>query len=366
MPGVTAYQVAEEHLLPGAQAANIRAPRFFVQMGFSEIRVDTDAIQFKDANGQTVYRVLPRARIVPCVTYAHRTNINEIREGEKIEGSEELDRDGRVVYARYYRYAWYEAERLLDIENGSNRKSGLVEVTALQGLASVVYGRDGSINHLFYPQGLDALPETNAGLMEHLKSRVAEIRARRPVEIDELHYSTVLAVGEQLIAAVKRADEIQRARIDFTHNCMSLKPNDELFKAEYDPVDLEMLLRTGRPRIRQAEVMTAEALNKLAEREKQKTNGNGTDEVAQLRAEIARIAARNDALADALAKRDAQFEALLNHLIASPAARNAVSPSILSTPAAPAPAAAAKEEDDLEALIDKLTAPGPSVKKPAR
>lgn len=305
MPATAAYQVAEEHLLPGATGQNIRAPRFFVQMGFDEIRVDTDAVQFRGDDGAMIHRILPRARIVPCVTYAHRTNVNEIREGEKIDGSEEVDRDGRTTYARYYRYAFYEAERLLDIENGSSRKSGLVEITALSGLASVVYGRDGSINNLFYPSGLETLPETNAELIAYLESRLASLQSAKPAGVDDLHYSTVLMVGSQLINAARRADSIQRSRLQFTHTCMHLNSSDDLFKAEYDAVDEEMLRRTGVPRIHQADVMTAEALRTLAG---QKNNPPQNGDIDTLRAEIAE-------LKRTVNKRDEQLDALIGKIV---------------------------------------------------
>src|SRR5262249_49612725 len=159
-----------------------------------------------------------------------KTNINEIREGEMIPNSEETDREGRTQYGKYWRPAWYEAERLITIEAGTSRKTGLTEITALAGLASVVYGKDGSLNSIFYPDGLDALPERNADLVAYLENRVIDLKKKKPAGVNDLHYSTVLAVGDQLLSAAYRVIGIQRTRLEFTHTCMRLSPSDDLFK----------------------------------------------------------------------------------------------------------------------------------------
>lgn len=295
-----AYQVAEDQGYTGGLGVDVRASRFFVQMGFGEVRVDTEAVRFRNDDGNMVYRTLPRGRIVECATYPHRTNINEIREGQKIEGSEENDREGRLTYGRYWREAYFEAERLIDVENGSKWKSGLVEVKALGGLASVVYGR-GTINSLFYPDGFASLPEKNVDLLRHLEGRVSELKRQKPPNVADLHYSIILQVGDELVAAARHADSVQRSRLEFTHTCMRVNPSDDLFKFGYDWVDEEMLLRTGVPRIHQDSVMTAEALKTLAEGKGQ----GGGSEIDVLRSEVADLKA-------SLRKREDQIDALVN------------------------------------------------------
>jgi len=300
-----AYQVADDSLLPGASGLDVRAPRFFVQMGFGEVRVDTDSIQYRGEDGLMVHRILPRGRIVPCVTFAQKTNIFEIREGEMIPNSEETDREGRTQYGKYWRPAWYEAERLLTIEAGTSRKSGLTEITALYGLASAVYGKNGSINSIFYPNGLDSLPERNADLMAYLEERVAELKKKKPAGVEDLHYATVLAVGDQLLNAAYKANGILRTRLEFTHMCMRLPPSEDLFKHEYDQVDEEMLVRTGIPRIHDTNVMTAEALTKLAD------GKSGQSDVDLLRQEMADLKIT-------LKKRDEQIDALIGKITGAP------------------------------------------------
>src|SRR4030095_894609 len=76
------------------------APRFFVQMGWDVLQVDTNAI---------TNRYLLRGDITPCRSWQCKTNIHEIIDGEKIAGSEEADNGGKVVWAKYWRRAYYEA-----------------------------------------------------------------------------------------------------------------------------------------------------------------------------------------------------------------------------------------------------------------
>lgn len=261
-----AYRIANESELPGDNAQSMRDPRFFVQMGFDQMRVDTNAIQYVEPDGGTVYRMLPRGRIVPCVTYAHKTNIYEIREAELIPGSEEADRDGRVSWGKYWRFAGYEAQRLTDMENSTDHRSGLVEVRGLAGLARVLYGDRGSINNLFYPQGLDNLPVTNADMVDHLRDVVRSLMAKKPEGVDDMSYRAVIGIGEELIAATLHVDTLMRERLQFTHSCMKLQPTEHGFKRRYDEVDHEMLKRTGVPEIHAAEIQTAEALHLLAGR----------------------------------------------------------------------------------------------------
>jgi hypothetical protein len=235
---------------------NLNAPRFFVQLGWNQLDVDTQAIP---------YMRLLRGEITPCRTFRQKANIVEIREADLIPGSEEQDKDGRTVYGYYRRFAWYEAERLVELEARAERQTGLYEVTALRGeLGAEVY-RKVNLNTLFFPTW-PALPEKNADVIAALEARVAELKANEPQDMPPHYLPIIYKVGEQLIEAAKRADAVQRHLLTYTHSCMKLTPKDEAFKRQYDDVDYEMLARTGIPQIHAAEIQTAQALEKLTDR----------------------------------------------------------------------------------------------------
>src|SRR5262245_58580495 len=75
--------------------------RFFVQMGWTTLDVDTQAIPNKQ---------LKRGMMMPCTSYQQKDHKNLIIERDRIPNSESADRDGKVIYARYWRYAYDEAE----------------------------------------------------------------------------------------------------------------------------------------------------------------------------------------------------------------------------------------------------------------
>src|SRR5262245_66602300 len=65
---------------------NLNAHRFFVQMGWSVLSVDTHAVP-------NAY--LLRGEITPCRSYRQEAKLYEIREGDLIHGSEEADKAGQ-------------------------------------------------------------------------------------------------------------------------------------------------------------------------------------------------------------------------------------------------------------------------------
>lgn len=240
-------------------APNADAPRFFVQMGWSRLEVDTEAIPGKQ---------LLRGEITPCRSHRQKSNIYEIQEGQRIPGMDEVDKasgDNRVIWGYYWKRAHDEAERLKDIERTTDptRRMGLVEITSLAGIRSALYDQY-DFNEIFYPDGLDSLPEKTSDLKAHLQARVKDIEAKPlPAELKPV----LLELGRELIAACDIADGIQSNRIDFTHRCMQLSPDDKsgYYKKGYDEPDEEMLVRTGKPRVGEALEVQAKALHILAE-----------------------------------------------------------------------------------------------------
>lgn len=258
---------ARETVFDGQQTGEIRrdvdlnAFRYFVQMGWEGLSVDSFGIP-------NAY--LLRGEITPCRTYPCKANLVEIREGDLILGSEVRDDEGRgdgrgrIVWGSYHRYAHHEAERLIMLENRSERKTGLFEVTALSGpLGDEVY-RKVDLNKLFFP-GWPELPEKNSDVIAFLRSRIAHLKAHPESEVPGHYLPVIFGVGGQLVEAAERADFVQRDRLTFTHSCLRLTPKDEAYKRAYDDMDYEMLKRTGIPEVHAAEVQTAQALEKLSD-----------------------------------------------------------------------------------------------------
>src|SRR5262245_7745803 len=104
------------------QDVNLNATRYFVQFGWSVLGVDSHGV----TNGYLV-----RGEVTVCKSYRQKANLVEIREGDLIPGSEERDRDGKLVWGSYIRYAHHEAEHLIQLESRAERKTGLFEVTSL-------------------------------------------------------------------------------------------------------------------------------------------------------------------------------------------------------------------------------------------
>lgn len=241
---------------------NLNAPRFFVQMGWETLGVDTLAIPNM--------RLL-RGEVTPCRTYAHKANRVEIREGDLIPGMDEEDRDGKTVYGYYRRYAYYEAERLLELERRNERQSGLLEIKALSTeLGAEVYKKV-DLNLLFFPEWPN-LPVKNEEVKALLEERMDELEAA-PSSIQPQYREIILNVGRELIAAADLAHAVQKHLLTYTHQCMKLTPKDEAFKRAYDTVDYEMLKRTGIPEIHAAEIQTAQALDKLTDARANADNG---------------------------------------------------------------------------------------------
>lgn len=234
---------------------NLNAIRYFVQMGWGSLDVDTLAIP---------NRMLLRGEITPCRTFRQKANILEIREADLIPGSEEQDKDKRTVYGYYRRPAFYEAERLNELEERAERQTGIFEIKALRSeLGDEVYRRV-DLNKLFF-QTWPVLPEKNADTIAALEARLAELRASTPSNVPPHYLPVIFEAGDQLLEAARRAEQVQTHLITNTHLRMKFTPKDEGFKREYDSVDYEMLARTGIPQIHTAEIQTARALEKLTE-----------------------------------------------------------------------------------------------------
>jgi hypothetical protein len=290
-------------------APNVDMPRFFVQMGWDKLEVDTEAIPGKQ---------LLRGEITPCRSHKQKSNIHEIQEGQRIPGMDEIDRasgDNRVIWGYYWKRAQDEGERLKDIERTTDptRRMGLVEIASLAGIRSVYYDQF-DFNEIFYPNGLDALPIKNADLKAHIESRVAAINdLALPPELKPV----LLELGRELITACDVAESIQSNRIEFTHRCMQLSPDDKsgYYKKGYDEPDEEMLLRTGKPRVGEALEVQAKALHILAE---DKAAGRHDDPFAGL---AKAMEDQNTILREQLTSQAEQNRQLMQMLMARPDAK---------------------------------------------
>lgn len=241
-------------------APNLDAPRFFVQFAWDVFQVDTDCIPNK---------YLLRGEITPLRSFPKKSNIFEISEAARIPGSEEADPSPdagdrrRVVWAKYWLHAQSEAQRLIDLERGADLQMGLFEITALARAPHLYEQLD--FNAVFYPGGLHSLPQTNVEMVAYLRNSADAATEKAPSDLKGI----IAEIGEQLIEAAEYADRAQLARVEFSHSCMKLTPDDKsgFYKKKYDILDEESLLRTGKPRIHQAIDATAEALKMLAGRD---------------------------------------------------------------------------------------------------
>lgn len=262
-------------------------PRFFVQMGWAVLNTDTSAVP---------NRYFLRGEITPLRSYMAKENVYNIREGDLIPGTEERDPTGvMVVYGKYWRRAKHEAERLIDNENNATYKSGLVEVRALREAPQVYAQVD--LNALFFPEGLHHLPESNTSLIAYLRQRWMDLQDEMG-NIPQQYRPVILDTLQELIGAAELADSIQRSRLQFTHSCMKLAPNDEGFKREYDIVDREMLRRTGVPEIHSTEVNIANTLKVVSEKAGGEANG--------LADAVKALIEQNRLMMEALAQRQAE------------------------------------------------------------
>src|SRR5262245_10717811 len=175
----TAQKTAREALFGDEQVGafrqdvNLNATRYFVQFGWSVLGLDSHAL----TNGYLV-----RGEITPCRSYPQKANLFEIREGDLIPGSEERDKDGKLVWGSYVRYAHHEAERLIQLEGRAERKTGLVEIVALNtDLGGEVF-RKVDLNRLFYPEWPN-LPEKTEEVISLLEGRIAALKTSTPADM---------------------------------------------------------------------------------------------------------------------------------------------------------------------------------------
>lgn len=262
-------------------------PRFFVQFGWAVLNTDSSAVP---------NRYFLRGEITPVRSYMALENVYNIREGELIPGTEQKDPTGvAIVYGKYWRRAKHEAERLIENENSATYKNGLVEIRSLRENPQVYAQID--LNQLFFPDGILQIPEQNQSLIAYLRQRYIDLQDEM-TSIPQQYRPVVLDVLRELISAAELADSIQRARLQFTHSCMKLAPNDEGFKREYDVVDREMLLRTGVPEIHSTEVNIANTLKVVSE----KAGG----EAAGLAEAVKALVEQNRLMMEVLAQRRAE------------------------------------------------------------
>jgi hypothetical protein len=248
--------------------------RFFCQMGWSTLSVDTDAIPRRE---------LPRGIIMPCRSFQQLAPRFEIKEGDRIAGTEQTDREGKHVLMKYWKFAQAEADRLNEIEEyATPHKTGLREIKSLRGREEVYTSYQ--LNALMYA-GLAELPPSNAAMIEHLENRLQMLREDPPRGISHEDLPVVLQAIAEVLEAARANAEMQLRRIEHSHSCMKLSPADKsgAYKPAYDSVDEELLVRTGQKRIHSADQATAEALELLAEKSTEGAGGDLKDLIAVLK-----------------------------------------------------------------------------------
>jgi hypothetical protein len=128
-------------------------------------------------------------------------NIYNIREGDLIPGTEQKDPTGvAVVYAKYWRRAKYEAERLVENENNATYKSGLFEIKAFQETPQVY--APGRPECFDLPDGLQSLPETNQGLISYLRQRWIDLQSKM-TNVPQQFRPVILDAVQELIQATE-------------------------------------------------------------------------------------------------------------------------------------------------------------------
>lgn len=252
--------------------------RFFVQMGWNVLTVDTHAIPNQ--------RLL-RGEITPLRSYQAKDNIMAIVAGDLIPGSEETDPTGRgILYGKYWRHALHEAERLISIEQGSEYKTGLVEIKSLRDIPQLYDQID--LTALIYDNTWPNLPEKNSDLLEFLREQRETLEGR---DIPRAVQPILLNVYTELMDAVIVADQIQSQRVQQTHNRMKLSPMEPGAKSAYDAIDREMLIRTGLPEIHTTDISVAKTLELMRERAQP---NDGLNELAKAIAALAEQTARQN------------------------------------------------------------------------
>jgi len=252
---------------------NLNAFRYFVQFGWEVLSVDSLTIP---------QRRLLRGEITPCRTVPRRRNYYEIREGERIPGSEVMDPVGKdYAWASERVYAYYEANNLIALEEAAERKTGLYEIKSLWcELGDRLY-REKDLTRLFFPDWPD-LPEKHEDAEAYLRARIDDLKGTPLRGGDIVYMDLVFQIGRELLEAIESANRIQRHLLTVTHSLMKLEPKDEGYKKKYDNTDYEMLRRTGLPEIHESEYQTAKALDKLSDKAKAGETGLA-DLVAVLR-----------------------------------------------------------------------------------
>lgn len=243
-------------------------PRFFIQMGWNVLHVDTDAIP---------NRRLLRGEITPLRSYRAKDNVMSIIPGELIAGTEERDPTGtHIVYGQYWRHALHEAERLVNLETATEFKSGLIELKSLREAAQLYDQFD--LTQLIFNNTWPVLPDRNSDVLELLHSQQANLDSRElPGHIKPVLRSTYAEIMDAVIAV----DRIQNERLQLTHSKMKLSPLEPGAKHAYDLVDREMLLRTGLPEIYSTDVSIARTLELMRTREAEKPESPGMSELTR-------------------------------------------------------------------------------------
>ena len=226
-----------------------RDPRYFFYAG--------DEPGVRGAGGlRTQSKCIPglmikRAFITPCVTVQIPSRIQEIPEGKLIRGTENY----LPGLGRYWLYSGPEAFVL--IQKYGNRTDwkanrGLIELDFLRGMEpSKVQAL--KITECFFPEYPKDVPETNAGLAQHIAKVRDAIRANEyafwkwsPTDSDSIVKRDIyLRAADYMIRAVESAHRWQSATVNQSNLAITLPSTEPGYKRDFDEADEIYSRRTG-------------------------------------------------------------------------------------------------------------------------
>lgn len=180
---------------------------------------------------------LPRYAVMPVVTTARWSRIEEIPTGQMVPNSQHA----RPGLAQEWVYAGAEALSLLE-QYGNvtdpSRARGLVELPVLRGRDWKDVAGLG-LTEFYFSGWPDGAPKTNA----EAEAIVAErLKTFSPVDARE---RVIRDCGVLMLAAIRQADTYQRSIVTQTNIAVTLPATEPGYKRDFDPADHLYSERTG-------------------------------------------------------------------------------------------------------------------------